>query len=338
MIAATPNMPTLLLVNPRSRRGRQYFERYRRPLAHALNLVDWSLTDSRQHMTDRIQEGLNNGISRFIIGGGDGTLSAAADVLAGTPGVLGVLPLGTGNTFFYGLGLPLAPDELVPILSNGTMSLFDVGVAQKDQETTVFLNSLTIGFSERLVELLRRESKDRLGHWAWAVEFRRALKDTPTIHVQLTWPGGHDHYDTRQLVVVNGRTLAARITATPHSSAQDGLLEVFRLGGPSFLSMLRLSAMLLLGRLPSDHQAHYHTLTGVNIECDPVLPVNIDGDIWLSPPLRCRVWPGALRVISRQMTGPGPRRWPFITQAAGPSLTHSTFTNRYSLKRGQNVD
>lgn len=331
-------MPTLLLVNPHSRRGRQYFDRYRQLLANALNLVDWSLTESRQHMTDRIQQGLNDGITRFIIGGGDGTLSAAADVLAGTSGVLGVLPLGTGNTFFYGLGLPLAPHELVPILSNGTMSLFDVGVAQKEQESTVFLNSLTMGFSERLVELLRRESKARLGHWAWAVEFRRALKDTPTIHIELTWPGGHDQYDTRQLVVVNGRTLAARIAATPHSSAQDGLLEVFRLGGPSFLSVVRLSTILLLGRLPSDHQAHYHTLTTLDLECDPMLPVDIDGDIWLSPPLRCRVWPGALRVISRHMTGPGPRRWPFITQAVEPPRAHAAPANPYPLDGGQNAD
>lgn len=317
MDAVTPNTPTLLLVNPESRRGRKLFAEYRMRFESSLNLADAVLTESKGDMMRRIHEGLAQGVQRFIIGGGDGTLSQAADALVGVDVVLGVLPLGTGNTFFHGLELPTTPDELVEALTQGPVARYDVGLAVKGEDRTVFLNSLTMGFSQRLVQLLSRSSKNHLGQLAWIIDFRRALAETPSLDVSITWPGGADRYETRQLVVVNGRTLAAGIQATPSSSGQDGLLEVFRLGSPSVFSILRLGTKLLTGRLLTDHEAHYHFLTEVTVDARPALPVNIDGDLWLEPPIECRVLAGALGVISHSEKGQSPHRWPLTSRALG---------------------
>lgn len=313
----TPELPTLLLVNPRSRRGSQTFQRIVSDLANRLNLVDQALTDSAEDQTNRIRRGLDQGIRRFIIGGGDGTLSAAADVLVGSDGILGVLPLGTGNTFSHGLGLPSRWQALCHLLAEGKVARYDVGLAEKDGGQRVFLNSLTMGFSEQLVELLTREAKDRFGYLAWIVEFRRALARTPTLQIKLSWPEGQDSFLTRQLVVVNGRTIAAGISATPISSGQDGLLEVFRLGGPSLFSIVRLGTHLLAGHLLTDREAHYTALTEVTVETTPPLPVNIDGEIWHTPPLTCRVLPAALPVIVPTHQGTVPDRWPLLTRTLG---------------------
>src|SRR5690606_23560315 len=45
-------------------------------------------------------------IDAVIVGGGDGTVSSAANLLAGTGKALGVLPLGTMNLFARDLDLP----------------------------------------------------------------------------------------------------------------------------------------------------------------------------------------------------------------------------------------
>ncbi len=317
MLSATPKMATLLLVNPDSRLGAKLYPHYLGLLKSAVNLVDAGFTHSQHDMAGRIREGLEGGVRRFIIGGGDGTLSAAADVLADTDAVLGILPLGTGNTFSRGLGLPATAPKLVHLLAQGPLARYDLGVARKDSRQTMFLNSLTMGFSERLVELLTRESKNRLGHLAWIMEFRQALAATPTLTIKIGWPGGSDEYETRQLVVVNGRTIAAGITATPQSSGQDGLLEIFRLGAPSLSSIFKLGAKLLAGRLLSDSEAHYRMLPEVTIDSNPALPASIDGDIWLSPPLQCRVLPAALWVISPIHSTPSPDRWPLVAQTLG---------------------
>lgn len=315
---AHPDMPTMLLVNPASRRGAKAFTLYQELLAQRVHLVNALLTRSQDHMLKMIQDGLNTGIQRFVIGGGDGTLSAAADALVLTPGIMGVIPLGTGNTFSHGLGLPRAIPQLADILANGPIARYDVGLAITGDQQKIFLNSLTMGFSEKLVELLSRQDKDRLGLFAWIIEFRRALTRTPVLNVQLRWKDREVRYMTRQLVVVNGRTIAAGITATPASSGQDGLLEVFRLGGPSLISIVRLGVKLLTGRLLADHEAHYLPLTEVTVETTPTQPVNIDGEIWNSPPITCRVIPGALNVITPSEDGQSPRRWPLVTQTLGP--------------------
>ena len=70
-----------------------------------------------------------------IVGGGDGTISAAAGALAYKDAVLGILPLGTANSFARTLGIPLDPitqdscifyDDHTVITAKGGKVVFDV--------------------------------------------------------------------------------------------------------------------------------------------------------------------------------------------------------------------
>jgi hypothetical protein len=56
----------------------------------------------------RLPELIGDGGARMVVAaGGDGTVGAAADVLAATTVVLGVLPLGTSNDFARSLDIPM---------------------------------------------------------------------------------------------------------------------------------------------------------------------------------------------------------------------------------------
>src|SRR5690242_5825865 len=54
-----------------------------------------------------------------IVGGGDGTISAAASALVGTETRLGILPLGTLNHFARDLRIPTELDEAVRLIAGG---------------------------------------------------------------------------------------------------------------------------------------------------------------------------------------------------------------------------
>src|SRR6476661_1256075 len=54
----------------------------------------------------RCEAAAKRGDALVIVGGGDGTIGAAASVLAGTKTKLGILPLGTLNHFARDLGIP----------------------------------------------------------------------------------------------------------------------------------------------------------------------------------------------------------------------------------------
>jgi hypothetical protein len=62
-----------------------------------------------------------------VAAGGDGTVGTAADYLADTETVLGVLPLGTSNDFGRSLGLPTDPVRAARLLVTGKISTIDAG-------------------------------------------------------------------------------------------------------------------------------------------------------------------------------------------------------------------
>lgn len=78
---------------------------------------------------------------RLVAGGGDGTVSAIASTLAGTGGVLGVLPLGTCNHFAKDLGLPQDLTGAVRTAVTGCARIVDVG----EVNGQVFLNNSSLG-------------------------------------------------------------------------------------------------------------------------------------------------------------------------------------------------
>ena len=86
---------------------------------------------------DETHRALERGAVLVIAGGGDGTISAVASVLAGTGKVLGVLPLGTRNHFARDLGISGDLAEAVRVLSEGMERRVDVG----EVNGRVFINN-----------------------------------------------------------------------------------------------------------------------------------------------------------------------------------------------------
>src|SRR5579871_5589906 len=64
-----------------------------------------------------------------VVGGGDGTLSSAAEVLCGSAVPLGILPLGTANDFARTIGLPAELDAACAVIGAGQTLTVDIGVA-----------------------------------------------------------------------------------------------------------------------------------------------------------------------------------------------------------------
>jgi diacylglycerol kinase (ATP) len=305
----TPETPTLLLVNPAARRGGRPFPDLRARLAARLNLVDAAMPDTAERLLDRIDDALGRGVRRVVVAGGDGTLSLVAGRLHGTGVALGVLPWGTGNTFAHGIGLPRRWSDLLEVLCAGGVRTVDVGMAEAATGRRAFLNSLTLGVSQRLAGLLTPHIKRRLGWLAWPLAIERALRATPQVAVHLTYDDGQeDAFSTWQLIVANGRALAGPLPATPSASGEDGRLEVFSLGGGSTLGLLRLAALTVLGRHIADPEAHYRACGGVRIACAPCVDLDVDGDVWGRTPVTCTVRPGALHVLvpaNAKRTGEG---------------------------------
>ena len=89
--------------------------------------VDVALLRQGDDVREAARKALQAQPAVLVAAGGDGTLSAVADVVRGTGTALGVMPLGTLNHFAKDLGIPLDPVEAARTIAAGRRVAVDVG-------------------------------------------------------------------------------------------------------------------------------------------------------------------------------------------------------------------
>jgi len=95
-----------------------------------------------------------------LAGGGDGTISAAADRCWRANVPLGVIPAGTMNLFARSLAIPPNPTDALEALASGTIRAVDIATANGEP----FVHQYSVGFHARMVRLRdRMEFGSRIG-------------------------------------------------------------------------------------------------------------------------------------------------------------------------------
>jgi diacylglycerol kinase family enzyme len=119
-----------------------------------------------------------------LAGGGDGTVSAAAEALMGKKKALAILPAGTMNLFARGLGIPPQLDAAIDAFATGDIKPVDVASANG----RVFVHQFSIGMHAKMVGMRdKMEFASRLGKMRASTRAALAtLLDPPSLNVSLT--------------------------------------------------------------------------------------------------------------------------------------------------------
>jgi len=164
MAGPVPHARAALLVNGGSRRGSAaYGPALVAMQAAGIEIVHTAVVRDAEEIAAAVAAAAATGCSLLVTGGGDGTVSAVAGLLADLPPhrrpVLGVLPLGTANDFARTLDLPSDLAAAVAVLVFGKVVDVDLGRANGRP----FLNVASLGLSVAATRLLRPGLKRRLG-------------------------------------------------------------------------------------------------------------------------------------------------------------------------------
>ncbi|MCX5232711.1 diacylglycerol kinase family protein [Streptomyces sp. NBC_00233] len=159
--------------------------------------------------------------------GGDGTVRACADVVAGTGIALAVVPCGTGNLLARNLGLPLDPATALEEALGGDCFGIDVGRVWGDRlRPARFTVMAGAGFDAAMVRDASPRLKARLGWAAYLLAAARHLRD-PRTRVSLRVDGGRRRrHRARMVVVGNVGTLQGGVELLPGARADSGRLDV----------------------------------------------------------------------------------------------------------------
>lgn len=247
-------------------------------------------------LQQRIRELTGNGIRAIAIGGGDGTISSAVNVLAGSEIVLIPLPLGTLNHFAnrYGMG---TLEAVRAALLDGAVTAVPVG----EVNGRTFVNNASCGFYPHMVRH-RDRIKSLLTKWPAAfVATLFVMLKRPLIEVLVQTEQQRIHRTTTAVWIGLGRD-SLRLPIPGDASKEGELLEVVIPRPHSrlrlFLVALRLWFRLRRHKKPLDSQIEVLRARQFELHAGRPIDLATDGEpCMLGDRLEFRYHPEAVRLL-----------------------------------------
>ena len=186
----------------------------------------------------------------LIVGGGDGTISAAASALVGTETKLGILPLGTLNHFARDLGIPTDSTRPRKLIAAGKDRRVDVA----EMNGRIFINNSAIGLYPLMV-IDRDLQQKRLGRskrLAMMVASARTLVRFNHHRLTLTVNDEKARVDTPLLFVGNNDYRLDLAAAGQREKLDDGRVCVLVMRKKSRRGLIAASIRALFNRSRKD--------------------------------------------------------------------------------------
>jgi diacylglycerol kinase (ATP) len=283
----------LLIVNRGSRFGRDGVQAAAGVLSEAgIELVEPDCTDVA-HL-DKLIRRHSATVDCAIIGGGDGTLNAAAPALVETGLPLGILPLGTANDLARTLGLPVDLAGAARVIAAGKTRRIDVGRVNE----RLFFNVASIGLSVTLTGELTPERKRRWGRLGYVLATIRVLSGARPFSAWITANGETHAVKTVQVAVGNGRYYGAGLTIEERARIDDGKLDLYSLEVSHPWKLALIYPAFRHGRHKRWRDVRTLSSGAIEIRTRKPRRVNTDGEITTTTPARFSVLCDAVAVYA----------------------------------------
>ncbi len=254
--------------------------------------IRWSPTTEDDPGPGQAREAIERGSEIVIACGGDGTIRAVAEELAGTSTTLGVVPLGTGNLLASNLAIPVGLEAVPGALSSPPRTL-DVGVVNGEKFTVMS----GVGFDAAMIRDANPAVKRRLGSVAYMMSGAKNLpaqivRATVTIDGERVWSGR-----TAMVLVGNCGAVTGGLEVFPDAEPDDGVLDVAILTADRLKDWLTIGWRLMRNRAQPPELVERFTGTSIVVELDDPTPYELDGeDREATDRLEFEIEPSALEV------------------------------------------
>ncbi len=293
---ATPSATgrrVLLIVNARSRQGADAARDAERLLVERGLMVLPRECVDRADMGNLIR-GHAGEVDGVVIGGGDGTINAAALALAETGLPLGILPLGTANDLARTLELPVDIAGAADVIAAGRSRTVDLGMVNGQP----FFNVASLGLSVDLTRELTPERKRRWGKLGYALATIRVLSRARPFRAEIIADGETYRVKTVQIAVGNGRYYGAGLTVEERATIDDGKFDVYSLEVRHPWHLALIYPAFRLGRQGRWSDVRTITCEQVEIRTSRPRSINTDGELTVRTPAKFTLRRRAVRVYA----------------------------------------
>jgi len=273
-------------------------------------------TERPWHAAELARQAVRDGVDITVAVGGDGTANEVLNGLmqakqAGEgAAAMGVLCVGRGNDFAFGVGAPAVIEEGCAALSTDHRRIVDVGHVGGESvpEGRFFGNGVGIGF-DTVVGLEAAKLKRLRGFPGYLVAALKTIflyYHAPRTRIE--YDGGTIDQRSLMVSIMNGRRMGGGFMMAPVSEIDDGRLDLCIASQVSKVGILTLIPRFMNGTQgthPAVRTARTERITVTAIEGS--LPAHADGETLCTDgrQLTMEVLPRQIEVVCRSSEGGG---------------------------------
>ncbi len=246
-----------------------------------------------QELEEVVMKVLQEGVTRLIIGGGDGSIVTVARHIAHSSVELGIIPLGTSNNIARSLSISPTWQEAIQQITTGTIR--KVHLAQVNG--VYFFNVASLGVSTYIARHVSNKSKQLFGRLAYlTIGTRLFFKHEPFVCTIQT-PSEVRQIVTHELVIANGKYHGMR-PVSEDASLQKRFLTIMAFGiHKSRWEHLRNMFLYLFGLHEEQDDTLMLEVESAMITTEPSKPIEADGEEIARTPAQFSIIPNAISVI-----------------------------------------
>lgn len=247
--------------------------------------------------TSVAQDAAREGYDRIVVAAGDGTLNEVINGIGDSGVALGLVPLGTGNVFASELGLDAnSLEHSLAVINAGKTRRIDLGKAGDRR----FLAMCGFGFDAEVVQSVPTRAKGMFGKLAYAPMFvRESVRCRPSQFTLVLDGEKTIHTEAYNVILCNSASYAPNFQLAPDARTDDGLLDLLIFGSdPAMkLKFLGWASQSLISGAVADSSAEHYRAKSVRVDADPVVKMQLDGDVRGESGIDIEVLPNALNLI-----------------------------------------
>ena len=283
----------VLLVNRRSRRGNQLYGDAKRLLeASGIELDPKYSSLAASRLSSLVADAIADGHRLIIVGGGDGTLSRVLPQFVHRDVALGILPLGTANSFARTLGIPLDMESAANVITSGKVVDVDVGRIGD----AYFCTAASVGLAARIARHMPPRLKKWLGRMAYPLVALAQLRRFGAFRCTVTANGERMDVDALEVRVANAAHTGG-VAVAREASAESRDLVAHVTTGRSIRKLLGVWLRLTAGVRPHPDEVRTIRSRRFAIDAVPAQHVAIDGEAFIKTPFEVSVAEQALFVM-----------------------------------------
>lgn len=282
----------LLLINPNSKSGTTEINRAVAILNEAEIAVTTKAVSNAEELRSLIFQYCGE-IDFVIVGGGDGTMNAAAEALVRSGLTLGILPMGTANDLARTLKIPFDIEEAAKIIAQACVHSIDLGVVNSHY----FFNIANIGLGVQVKKNLSYEMKQHWGILSYVRGFIKAVKTYTPFRAEIICDGRIYRVTSIQIAVGNGRHYGGGMTVSEEAQIDDGMCFLYSVKPSSFWEILKSAFAFRSGQFKQHHPVDLDCGSTIEIKTSRRMAVSADGELVTHTPARFTVHRAAVKVF-----------------------------------------